>query len=321
MLIATILKNNFCRMASRLPGIIFMTVITLLSIILAVYITGTQQVKGHLVFVSSSATLTGSKAVSVVNMKKEPPFSCLVKQQYDAYILDRGDGTYQIKTLKNAQFKNTITALLKNPGGKMPAQTTDRNIGVNIVGFLMMFLLMSVSMNFFAFAEDKEDGQLARVLKAPVPLSGYLAANYLSCFVLFVPAYIMLAVMKLCGFSIGFSLAQFALLFLFMGLIGISFFLLLHTLIRKPDNATMLGNTLLVLTTILSGSFYPFGKDNRLIENLTKILPQKAIMDYAQAIQNSNHTQQMVSGIYVVIFAAVLFFLSYAILARKTAKG
>lgn len=313
-----ILKNNFCRMRAQLPGLLVMTLIALASIALAVYMTGVQQVKAHIVLVEPGTAATlHSKYVSLTVKRREPPRSALVRQQYDAYVIPGGDGSYKIVTLRNAQFKSMLLALLKNPRAAVPGLKTGRSVGENIFGYMLMFLLFGISMSLFPFSQDKEQGQLARIAASPVSFAGYLAAHCISCFSMFIPPFVMLTVMKALGFNVGFSLPQYALLMALLGAFGISFALLLHTLIKKADNATMLCNTLLVLSSILSGSFYSFAGKNRLLNALTDVLAQKQLLSYAQHIAGGGSLTHAGSLAYVAAVSAALFAVS-AVKLKKT---
>jgi ABC-2 type transport system permease protein len=130
----------------------------------------------------------------------------------------------------------------------------------------------------------------------------------------------MLVVLKLCGWNIGFSLLQYAGLMIAIGFLGISFALLLHTFIKKPDNANMLGNSVTVLTSILAGGFYSFSKNNAVLDNIIKLVPQKEIMDFAQYLQNGNAGQHVWPILYVIAFALVLFVFSCTVLRRMYVK-
>lgn len=317
----SVLKNDYCRMLKRLPAVLIMTAVMLVSIVLAVYVTSAQQVKGHVALISqTNIAPASSKYLSVTVMKQEPPYSALVKHQYDAYVIDKGNGEYEIKTLKNDQLKTMIKSLLQNPNAAIPAQETDRGVGVNIVGFLMMFLLMETFMNLFTFADDKEQGQLARIVLSPVSLVGYLAAHCIYCLSMFLPSYLMLVVIKAASFDIGFSLLQYALLLFLISILGISFALLLNTFFSKPDNAAMLGNSILVITSVLAGSFYSFSKDNRVLDWIIRILPQKQLLNLAQYMQNSNLFAQLLPLCYVLVVSIVFFAISWYKLKRQFIK-
>lgn len=318
-----VLKNNCLRTAPRLAPTILMTVITLLTIILAVYVTGLQQIKGHVALITQSRTMVlpkSSKQLDVTVLSEKPPHSDLVKQKYDAYVSVDSNGSLHIETLHSNAFKNMIAYLLKNPDAYVAESKTERGAGVNIIGFMMMFLLMLAFSNLFAFADDKEQGQLHRIAASPASFGWYLAAHCVYCMSFLLPAFLMLTILKWCGWNIGFSLVQYAGLISVTGLFGVSLALLLHTFIRKPDNANMLGNSILALTTILAGSFYSFSKNNAILDTIIKLLPQKEIMDFAQNLQNGAAGQHVLQIVYVLVFTIILFVISCTVLRRMYVK-
>ena len=202
-----VLKNNYLRTIPRLAPTILMTAITLLTIILAVYVTGLQQVRGHVAVITQNSTMAlpkSSKQLDITVLPQKPPHSDLVKQKYDAVVSINTNGSYNIETLHSNDFKNMIAFLLKSPDAHVADSTTERGTGVNIIGFMMMFLLMIAFSNLFAFADDKEQGQLHRIAASPASFGWYLAAHCAYCLSLLLPAFLMLAVLKWCGWNIGF---------------------------------------------------------------------------------------------------------------------
>lgn len=319
----TVLKTDYLRTKPRFAPTLVMTLIALASIMLAVYITGIQQVKGHVVFVTQNSTAPvppSSKALEISVLPEKPPRSDLVEQKYDAYITVDSQGNYQIETLRSADFKKMLLLLLNDPQTQVGDSKADRGVGVNIIGFMMMFLLMLSFSNLFAFADDKEQGELRRIAVSPASFSWYLVAHCAYCLSLLLPEFAMLAVLQGCGWNIGFTLGQYAGLMAALGFLGISFALLLHTLMSKPDNASMLGNSVTVLTSILAGSFYSFSKNNAVLDQIIKLLPQKEIMDFAQAMQNGDTWRHGGSLLYAVVFSLALFALSCTLLRRMYIK-
>ncbi len=318
-----VLKTDYLRTLPRVAPTIVMTLITLGSILLAVYITGEQQVKGHIVWIRTSASQTvpkSTKDLEITVRAKKPPLSDFICQKYDASVTLEADGTYRVDTLRGSSFKKMVLLLLANPNARVPSSEDQRSVGENIIGFMMMFLLMASFSNLFAFAEDKEQGQLRRIAASPAPLSSYLAAHCVYCFSLLLPEFLLLCVLKAGGWKIGFSLGQYAGLMALLGFLGISFSLFLHTLISKPDNADMLGSAVTVLASVLAGSFYSFTKKNAVMDALISLLPQKQVMDFAKALQNGDAWSRSGSALYPFGFSLVLFLVSCILLRRMYVK-
>lgn len=319
----SVLKNNYCRTVPRIGPLILITVVTLASMLFAVYMTGVQQVKGHVVVVSSDSSANlpkSSRLLDVTVLPEKPPHSELVKQRYDAYVTPAGNGIFQIETLRSEDYKKMILLLLSNPDACLPVDQADRGVGVNILGFMMMFVLMLAFANLFAFADDKEQGQLSRIAASPASFGCYLAAHCVYCLSFLLPEFLLLVVLKLFDWNIGFTILQYAGLMAVLGFLGVSSAMLLNTLIRKPDNANMLGNSVTVLTTVLAGSFYSFSKNNAVLDHVIRLLPQKAILDFAQALQNGKAWQNAGSLLYAVVFSLLLFIVSFTVLRRMYVK-
>lgn len=319
----TTFKNIYERTIPRLSMFILLTAFTLASMVLAVHLTGVQQVRGHIVLVtdkSEEEIPKGSKEFDMVVSAVKPPVSALVEKKYDAFVTIGKDGNYDIETLRSDDYKNMIEAMLRNPDAPLKGSRTARGVGANIIGFMMMFLLMEVFANLFAFADDKEQGQLRRITAAPVSFGGYLWAHCIFCLSMLLPEYILLVLLKFLGFNIGFTLLQYAGLIFVMSFFGISFALLLNTLINKPDNASMLGRSIVVLSSMLAGTFYFFGKKNIVLDTIIKLLPQKQLMDFVEYLERGEAWHHSFSIVYVIAFSMVLFVISYASLRMKYIK-
>lgn len=309
----TVLKINYLRTRPRIILLVVMTAIALSSTMLAVYLSGVPHVKGRVVLITKDEkTVLGeqSKYLKFSVAQKEPPYSALVEQKYDAYVTFKTDGNYTIKTLKNQKYEEMLLYLLTHPKAKPPKIGYERGIGANIIGFMMMFLMMLSFSNLYVFADDKEQGQIKKVFAAPASFWGYLLAHVIYCLSLLFPEYILLVILKLSGRNIGFSLPEYAGLIVVIGFFGVSLAMLLYVMIQKSDNATMLGNSIMVLATTLSGSFYSFSKNNEILDHIIKVLPQKAIMDFIQYLEQGKGVAYCGYIIYVILFSAVLFAIS-----------
>lgn len=317
------IKNNYLRTLPRLVPLILYTIFTLISMLLAVHMTEVRQVKGHIVLITEKPYETlpkSTESLSIVVLKEKPPHSALVKQQYDAYVTIDEKGNYQIETLRNKDYKKMVQIFLKDPKALINTGNTDRGAGTNIIGFMMMFLLMMAFINLFAFAEDKEQGQLKRIAAAPVSFLGYVLAHCVYCLSMILPEFILLVVLKVCGFKIGFTLLQYAGLMAVLSMLSISFALFLNTLIKKPDNANMLGNSIIVLTSVLAGSFYVFSKNNSMLDGVIKLLPQKQLMNFAHYLEQGTPWQHSASLVYVIALSVVLMTFSGLILKSNYVK-
>lgn len=319
----SVLKNDYLRVLPRWTTVGIFTLFTLATMLFAVYLTEVQHFNAHIAYIPQGSSMSApqsSPSLTVNVLEEMPPRSALMQQQYDAYVTPGPGGTYTVETLKNQDFKQLLTLLLKNPNADLSTLQPGRGVGVNILGFMMMFALTLAAFNLFVFADDKEQGQLKRISAAPVSFGFYLTAHCVYCLSMMLPEYLLLVVLKLLGWDIGFSLPQYAGLLSILVLFGISLSLLLNTLIKKPDNANMLGSAIIILTSILSGSFYSLKEENTVLDGMVNLLPQKQLLDFATALQSGNTAGHTSSLLYFTTITFVILVSAVVLLHKKYVK-
>ena len=140
----------------------------------------------------------------------------------------------------------------------------------------------------FTLSEDLKLKKIERIVTSPVSFGKYLLSHFVSTFtVIFVPVFSTLLVMKAgLGFNIGLSLGQYAVLLGILCSFGTAFALLINSLVKGADTANMMGSSIVVLTTILSGSFYSIEKGNTVMEKVLWISPQKVFLSLVQGLES-----------------------------------
>lgn len=314
-----IIKNNFYRTLSKKNYIIISIIMTAVSIFLAVYFTAKLEVKGNIAVVTQNQEVAfRSKYINVTTLKKVPPKSQLVSNKYDAVVIDKGNGSYDIQTIKSDDFKKMISNALKNPKTFKPQIKDTRGVGTNIMGYLLMFLMMQGILFMFTFAEDRECKQIRRISVSPISFSKYLWGHFLFTFLfIFVPAFAILFILKVIfGFNIGFSLLQYLILLTIICAFSTAFSMFVNSLTEISDTANMAGSAIVTLTTILAGSFYSFDKANKIFDKAIWMLPQKDFISFVQGLENGKSVYSMLPQIsYVIVLTLV--FMVFSIIKNK----
>lgn len=209
--------------------------------------------------------------------------------------------------------------VLKNPKGFKPANKDLRGIGTTIIGYLLAFILLQDVLFMFTLAEDIELKQIERIAAAPIFFIKYLLSNFIFNFlIVFLPAFLILVVMKdIFGYNIGFSLLEYAGLLGLIVSFGIAFAMLINSIVKVSDTANMMGSSIVVLTTILSGSFYSFENGNKILEKAIWIFPQKDFLSFAQGLENGKAISAILPQLVYVIIISLVFFIFSIIKIKK----
>ncbi|MCL1792284.1 MAG: ABC transporter permease [Oscillospiraceae bacterium] len=315
-----VLLNNLRRLSEHKTRIIMFFVLTVGAVAAAVFFNTQSDIAGHIAVVSeSNMVIPHTQYLNMTALEKEPPMSELAAGKYDAVIIFDGQGGYEIQTIKNDDFKNMLYALVRDPASFQAGEIGSREKGTNIFGFLMMFVLMQGISMTFVFAEDKDKKQIRRVAASPVSFSWYLCAHSLFAYLfLLVPTMaIILVVRYVFGIDIGFSTVEFFALTAILSALGTSFALFLVSMIKTGDSANMVGSAVVVLTSVLAGSFYSFDRGNKILETVIKILPQKAFLSMAELVEQGKSTSNWYHyGLYIAILT-LFFFVTAVVKVRK----
>lgn len=254
---------------------------TILSIVAAVYMTSKFQTKGNIAFVTNDKEgAIKSEYFNFVSLEREPEKYELALGRYDGVVIDNGAGEYEIYTIKNTEYKQMLKNVMDNPDSK---------------------------------EIEIELKQIERIAVSPLSFLKYILAHFIfNISFIVVPTFLTLTIINIFfKVNIGFSLTQYLGLLILLGTLGTSFSLFINAFIKGADNANMIGSASVLLTTILSGSFYSFENGNKILQKILLIFPQKEFLNFVKALEESKDILNSLPQIlYVITISLAFFFIS-----------
>ncbi|PJI07477.1 MULTISPECIES: ABC transporter permease [Clostridium] len=325
MNVINLLKNNVKRIMSQKAIIIVAVIVVPIMIALGVLFSSKAQPKAQIALVTNrNKTFPKNDKVQIDVMSKKPVKSKLLLSEYAAIVEEKSDGSYKVTTLKNKEDKNKIEEFFK--GGKITETQKDkeneRGAGTNILGFITMIILMQGVALMILFTEDKSLNTFKRIMTAPVSEGQYISAQGIFTFLgLYIPSYIAVAVTKVffCV-DIGFDLPMLALLIGILSLLSTAFALFLSSAIERETSMAATG--IYFVTSILAGCFISFTGNNKILDTICNIIPQKAYMTMSQGIENGSSIFKFKGElIYLIVWIIALWFLGSFITNKKVKQG
>lgn len=304
---------------SKKSVLFMMVVLTICAILAALFFSARPAKIANVALVSTANEKVDSKYLTITVLDEEPPTSSMVSGTYDAIVTIDKDGSYHVQTIKSEEVEQSILAALEHKELPNLEALATRGVGSTIIGFMLMFILMQGSVLMGMFSDDKEQKQIKRVIASPIKMSSYLFAHCLFnfCF-LFFPNIILLYIIKfILNVNIGFSFLQYSMLLSLICIFATSFSLLINAIVKKGDSANMAGSSIIVLTSVLAGSFYSFDKGNVILENIIKFIPQKAYLNIVNGVEQQLVTSDTIIAALYVIILIVIFFSVAIIKTRK----
>lgn len=321
--IISILKNNVHRMMSRKTYLLASLGLTIAVMALAIYFTSQFEMKGSIAVVGSKESLPASlQNYRVEQLDQIPPKSQLVRNKYDAVLVDDGSGRYTVETIKGGEMKANLQQALVHPDNPIQHETK-RGVGANLLGFLTMLIFFEGIIYISFFSEDKLGGTFRRLAVSPAPINRYMAAHCMFCFILiYVPAYVLIAAAgNLLHLDIGFSLFQYAWLLGILALLATAFALFMTAWVENYDNTVMLAGSIIVLTSLLSGNFYTFTPEG-IMKWVIEVLPQKQFLVIVQGVeQQASVAEWFGAVIYLFILSGTLLAGGWIICRKRLVEG
>ncbi|BFH14263.1 ABC transporter permease [Paenibacillus melissococcoides] len=324
---AYVFHLNWLRLMSRKAIVAITAVMTIAAVAAALLLTPANASRGSIAFITAAsepgeATLAGMHEFKVKRLAEVPRKSELVRNKYDAVIIDEGDGSYTIETMKSDAYAAMVRQALEHPEQPLPA-AEKRGAGANIAGFLMMFVLLQGMFYMNFFAEDKAQGTLRRIAASPLSVMSYLAVQALFCFLLIsVPAYLCIAgASLLLRADIGFTLLQYGWLIAVLSVLAAAFALFITVCIDEIDNAVTTASSLILVTSLLSGGFYTVEHEGAM-NALTYWLPQRQYMAAVTSLERgAAYADAVWPLVYVLVLSGILFAAGALICRRRCQAG
>ncbi len=282
------------------------------ALVLALFLSNHTQNTTMIAVIGPAPSDRQNANLKIIRLTAKPAKSQLALDNYAA-VVDFTAGAPRITTLKNTDFKNQLAAVLAGKSAHVAKSAVQKSKAQQIIGFILMFLLMAGVTNAFIYTEDKEKHLMERIIGSSVS-QGKLFLSYVLFLMtlLFVPVWLIFIVLnKFFRVDLGLSLGYYAVLLGIICLIGVSFALCNAAFFKDGDQASMIGSMILVITSLVSGSFFSLSTGHPMWSTLTNWLPQKQILTLTERLSlgQSDQKSWLIFG-YLLLVSVLLLMIA-----------
>lgn len=306
-------KHQFLRLWQGKKNLFLYLGLTAGSIIVAIVMSHqNSKFASVAVIKNSQMPILHEENVDVHYVNERPVETDLVTQKYDAFI-ESQDQQWVVYSYKTKDFENQLLTLLMTENISLPQE---RHAGETIFGFMIMFVMMEALFYTSLYGEDKEKHMIQRIGLSGLSISRYLCSQSLLTFLLtWGSPFSILCLARLFGFEIGFSLGTYAFLLLLLSLVATAFSIMMNSIFDK-ETTSLSASSIIVLTSLLSGTFYSFMSDDGIIGACIKVLPQKVLINISENIYHLQNTQWL--GIVYLLVLVVIFYMIAIVVGKKS---
>ncbi|WP_238915885.1 ABC transporter permease [Clostridium sp. YIM B02555] len=311
-----VIKGILYRMINSKTYLIMPIIITPIVITAAIYFSSSFVERANIGVVRNDNINFNSAEANITQLENKVPLSDLVKNKYDAVIYYE-DGKVQVDTVKGNDFKSKLLKIANGENVEIK-DGEKRGVAANIVGYITMFIIL-LGVMLYRFYFDEKKGISKRVISADISYEQYILSHFVSVFIMiFVPTVIVVTIAKeVLKLDTNVTVFELDFIVLELALLASAFGLLISSIVKEEESASMLGVMINIITTLLAGSFFTIS-NNTLINIISDIMPQKHILNFTIALENGKTNYiDIINVIFVCIIMIILSYLINKIKLRK----
>lgn len=308
----SLLRNMLLRLWQKKNNLWLYLALTTGSILVAIALSHqSSQFASVAVIQDDQMPLLYEDNVDIHYVNERPLETDLVTQKYDAFIESK-DQQWSVYSYKTKDFEEQLMHLLTNPNISLPQE---KQVGETIFGFMIMFVMMEALFFTTLYGEDKESSMLQRIgLSGCSILRYFVSQSLLTVLLTWGSTFGILIVVRLFGFDIGFRLFDYGILLFLLSVFSTAFSIMMNTLFDK-ETTNLSASSLIVLTSLLSGTFYSFIGDDGIIGTCIQFLPQKVFMNLSNNIRN---LQSYGLEIVYLLGVSIIFYIVSIYMGKKS---
>jgi ABC-type multidrug transport system, permease component len=294
-----VIKGILYRMVNNKGYLMMPVLITPIVIAAAIYFSSSFMIKANIGVVGGNDINFNSDEINIVRLENKVPLSDLVKNKYEA-VISFENGKAVVETIKDKEFKNKLERIAN--GEKIKLEDGEkRGVAANIVGYITMFVII-LGVMLYKFFFDDQKGIAKRVISANISYEQYVFSHFVSVFLMvLIPTGIITLISKeVLNLNTSITAIELGFIIMILSFLGSAFGLLMSSVTRSEESATMLGNMINIITTLLAGSFFTIS-NNWFINTIGNIMPQRHILNFTIALENGKGISYSDIGIVIVV--------------------
>lgn len=281
-----LIKGILYRMVNNKDFLIMPLIITPIVIAAAMFFSSSFVTKANVGVIGDGEVNFNNDEINVIKLQNNVPMSDLVKNKYDA-VISYENGKAIVQTIKDNNLKDKIERLVNGENISIK-DNGKRGVVSNIIGYITMFILM-FGVKLYKFFFDEKKGIANRIISANISYEKYVLGHCISVFIMLSFPIVIITILCKEVFHINTNVTDLEMVFivLVLSFLASTFGLLIASITKDLDSASMFGTIISIITTLFAGSFFTI-TNNYWINKIGDIMPQKHILDFTISLENNS---------------------------------
>lgn len=205
---------------------------------------------------------------------------------YYSAVIEFTNGSFQIRSVKDQQTIDTLSHVVETyleqpvPIDIDPLFGTSLGMAQRICAFIILFLMITATINASFITKDKNNGTLRRIKCSPCSAASYVAGNVLFNFMITYFQFLAaVSVIKLFQLNTGISYANFLLMGIWITLFATAFGTCMASVFKKEMQVNLFAACIAMLLSFIGGTFIALEKMPAMLQQISVISPVRWLID------------------------------------------
>lgn len=326
MTILTILQHHFKRKMTRKANFLITLLLPVIVVILGIAANAASKPSFTIGILSPEPdiksqqiidTLKKTSGIAVENATPLTLKTDLITGRYFA-VIEFSAGGYHIRSIKDQQTTDRLSSMIEQyaknptPADIDPLFQTSLGMPQRICAFMVLFLMISATMNASLITKNRISGTLRRIKLSPCSATSYVAGSVIfNSIITYFQFFIAVSLVQLIQLNTGISYGNYLLMGVWITLFSTAFGTCMAFLFRQEMQVNLFAACFAVLLSLLGGTFIALEKMPPMLQKISVISPIRWFIHNVNGmVQGQSWLQGTQSVLILSLFIAALFIMA-----------
>lgn len=324
----TILQNNFKRKLMKKTSFLVTLLIPIFVVVLGIAANMVSKPSFAIGIVDLEPTTKSEKAIETLKttagIEVENASPAIIKTDiitgYYSAVIEFSNDSFQINSVKDQQTIDVLSHLVETyleqptPIDIESLFGTSLGAAQRICAFIILFLMITATINASLITKDKNNGTLRRIKFSPCSAASYVAGNVLFNFAItYFQFFVAVSVIKLFQLDTGISYANFLIMGIWATLFTTAFGTCMASIFKMELQVNLFATCIAMILSLIGGTFIPLEKMPVMLQRISVISPVRWFIDNVNGmVQGRSWFSGTRSVIILSLFVLGLFIIAVA---------
>lgn len=325
----TIIRSNFKRKMTKKASFIITLLSPIFVVILGIAANIVSKPSFTIGIVASKSTskieqmVEVLKATTGIEMEKADPTTIktdVITGRYSA-VVEFSNDSFQISSVKDQQTIDTLSHVIETylerpkPVDIETIFGTSLKAAQRICVFIILFLMITATINASLITKDKNNGTLRRIKFSPCSAASYVAGNMLFNFTItYFQFLIAISVIELFHLNTGISYVNYLVMGIWITLFATAFGTCMASIFKQEMQVNLFATSIAIILSLIGGTFITLDKMPVMLQRISVISPIRWFIDNVNGmVQGKSWFSSTQSVVILSLFILGLFVITAAL--------